>query len=178
MCLQFGFVIFFVKGNQRKSCSKMLVELTKDFGKRFEKRPPFLSWRLQNYFYFSNKTWIKENWHFDIHGRLIFLEKREFRFAKDDNFECGYFKTSISKAFGCPGRVRVVDVQVGQVRSVLNFEIPVFEQFFFEILEIVGRWLLFLLLQNIFDQDKKALNEDFAIHVRLFNRALRSGIIV
>jgi hypothetical protein len=45
---------------------------------------------------------------------------------KDDNFECGHFETSISKAAGCPlqglvtpwapVRVRVVDGQVGQVR--------------------------------------------------------------
>jgi len=44
------------------------------------------------------------------------------KIGEDDNFECGYFETSILEYFfarkppGTPGRVRVVEGQVGQVK--------------------------------------------------------------
>ncbi len=60
--------------------------------------------------------------------------------GKDDNFEYGYFETSILKASGCPEDSGWSGWS-GQARFGYNFEIPVFEQFFFKILafEIVGR---------------------------------------
>jgi len=57
---------------------------------------------------------------------FIFMRRYVKQKWKDDNFECGHFETSISKAAGCPlqglvtpwapVRVRVVDGKVGQVR--------------------------------------------------------------
>ncbi len=60
------------------------------------------------------------------------LEMMLINLGKDDNFECGNFETSISKASGCPGRVRVEDDLVGKVSLVSKeqFRNPRFQTIF------------------------------------------------